>query len=125
MFDYYDKVGCCLTCPDSYEGCLCVECLCTQCSHYEKEYYDSKGYCILSLERKDKWEEVSIEIDAWLKETAKAYLVVVDGGYIWVPKSLAKIGGSDALRLVSMPKWLAVKKRLWELDESDYWKGVD
>jgi hypothetical protein len=82
----------------------------------------AEGRCHLSLEREDKWEELKLDIDAWLKETARAYLVVVDGEEIWLPKSLAKIESSDTECFVVMPKWLAVKKGLYEPDEFDTWK---
>jgi hypothetical protein len=117
-YDFYDQAGCCLTCSDRGEGCLCVECKCTQC----RRYVLAEGRCHLSLEREDKWEELKLDIDAWLKETARAYLVVVDGEEIWLPKSLAKIESSDTECFVVMPKWLAVKKGLYEPDEFDTWK---
>lgn len=123
ILDYSGEVGCCFTCPEQEEGCLCPECKCTRCSLYIKEYFDEKGHCRLSLEREDKWEKVSTEIDAWLKETEKAYLVVIDGEEFWFPKSLTKIAGSKKESFIEMPKWLAVEKGLYELDESDTWKG--
>jgi hypothetical protein len=119
MLDYYGEVGCCLTCPDKYPGCVCFDCKCTQC----RRYVPDERRCRLSLEREDKWEEVSVEIDAWLKETEKAYLVVVDGRETWVPKSLTRIDSSDKGSCVVMPKWLAVKKGLYELDDFDTWRG--
>jgi hypothetical protein len=79
--------------------------------------------CHLSLEHEDKWEELKIELDAWLKETEKAYLIGIDGEEIWVPKSLAKIESSDRECFVVMPTWLAVNKELYEPDEFDTWKG--
>ena len=39
--DYYeelaglDVVGCCLDCPNSYDGCLCPDCMCTKCDMYD------------------------------------------------------------------------------------------
>jgi hypothetical protein len=119
MLDYYGEVGCCLTCSNKYEGCLCFECKCTQCSHYVSD----ERRCYLSLEREDKWEELKMEIDAWLKETEKAYLVVVDGEEIWVPKSLTKIESTNKDCFIVMPKWLVVEKGLYEPDEFDTWKG--
>ena len=117
--DYYGEVGCCFTCLDKYEGCLCFECKCRQCSRYVSE----EARCRLSLEREDKWEEVAIEIDAWLKETEKAYLVVIEGEEFWLPKSLTKIDSSMKKSFIEMPKWLAVEKGLYELGEFDTWKG--
>ncbi|MBA7481645.1 hypothetical protein ES707_17119 [subsurface metagenome] len=102
---------------------MCHECKCTRCSRYVKESFDGKGHCRLSLEREDKWEEISIEIDAWLKETKKAYLVVIDGEEIWVPKSLTKIDSSDKESFVVMPKWLGVEKGVVKLDAFDIWRG--
>ena len=122
-YDYYGEVGCCLTCLEQHEGCLCPECKCTRCSHYVKEYYDERGRCALSLEREDKWEKVSVEIDAWLKETEKAYLIVIDGKEIWVPKSLTEMDSSDKGSFIIMPKWLGVEKGVLKLDAFDIWRG--
>lgn len=47
--DWYeiDDFGCCLNCPDSYEGCLCYNCKCTRCYWYSppEEYDGEKGHC--------------------------------------------------------------------------------
>jgi len=49
MIDYYGEVGCCLTCEDAEEGCLCYECKCRQCCHYEWSQADFKGFCTLAV----------------------------------------------------------------------------
>ena len=38
--DYYalDDLGCCLICPDAYDGCLCYNCKCKKC-----DWYDDSG----------------------------------------------------------------------------------
>lgn len=51
--DYYEvceNTGCCLTCVNAYDGCLCYECECKNC------YWYSPGHC-------DKTD--------WLKEYRK------------------------------------------------------
>lgn len=53
--DYYGINGCCLTCLNGYEGCLCIDCKCKKCFWYAKTWYG--GVC-------DK---------KWTKEKAKEY----------------------------------------------------
>jgi len=50
MTDYYQEEGCCLTCENAEEGCLCYDCKCKQCDHYVEGHY--KGYCHIALEAK-------------------------------------------------------------------------
>ena len=139
--DYYEEEGCCLTCPDAYPGCLCVECKCRQCAHYDA----SLQSCSIAVAAKDKWEKVSIEIDEVDIETEKAWHVKVDTVSAWVPKSMAKIETEvrdechyphegtlshwqrkrREVQAILLPKWLAVEKKMWEIDEFDYWEGGD
>lgn len=109
-YNYYGEPGCCYTCPDREQGCLCFECRCTRCEHYRKDDYDEKGHCKITADRKANWSSVSIKLDAWLKETMNAHLIVIDGRYVWVPKSLVRIHSSDKEDFAIMPKWLAVDK---------------
>ena len=44
MRDYYGEDGCCLTCEDSYDGCLCFDCKCKKCEWYEADT-DYSGHC--------------------------------------------------------------------------------
>ena len=44
--NYYGEEGCCLTCEDAEEGCLCAACKCTQCEWYEKYDYMEGGHCL-------------------------------------------------------------------------------
>jgi len=48
MIDYYGKVGCCLTCEEAEEGCLCYECKCRKCCHYEPTGV-FEGFCTLAV----------------------------------------------------------------------------
>lgn len=53
----YDEIGCCLTCEEGYEGCLCFECKCRKC-----EEYDPEGkYCRLAITWKMYQERAEIE----------------------------------------------------------------
>lgn len=54
-------------------------------------------------------EEVTIEIDALVKETAKAYLVDIDGDEYWFPKSQVDLDGMS----LTLPEWLARKEGLY------------
>jgi hypothetical protein len=47
------------------------------------------------------------------KETEKAWLVLIEGQKLWLPKSKCSIEGSE----VSIPKWLAKQKGLKGLSE--------
>lgn len=68
--DYYEICefgeGCCLNCPDSYEGCLCYECKCKQCYWYTppEEYDREKGHCDktdeLIKEKREEWRKEMI-----------------------------------------------------------------
>lgn len=137
--DYYEEEGCCLTCPDAYPGCLCFECKCRQCAHYD---VDLKR-CSIAVAAQDKWEQVSIEIDEVVVETEKAWCVGEEGNKVWIPKSMAQIETevrnechypSDGtlshwqnkrreVKMLLLPKWLAVEKEMLDLDEFDYWDG--
>ena len=55
--DYYDEDGCCLTCEDAEEGCLCFECKCTKCVWYISDGY-SGGKC-------EKAEEFRASLMYW------------------------------------------------------------
>lgn len=56
MFGCYDysceDVGCCLNCPNSYEGCLCFDCKCSKCLYYTppQDWDGSHGKCELAME---------------------------------------------------------------------------
>ena len=67
--NYYDAEdpGCCLICPNSYDGCLCYECKCSKCSEYEPEgdydeYGNEKGYCSLTSNRRSSINYADIVI---------------------------------------------------------------
>ena len=57
--DFYGEDGCCLTCEDAEEGCLCYACKCTKCEWY------SGGSCLKAKEfRKslmywEDWEDLA------------------------------------------------------------------
>jgi len=99
---------------NSYEEkCLCLDCKCRQCEHYIYDPIENSGRCDISLRRgKYARERIRIEIDAWLKETEKAYFIVVNNKDIWVPKSLTKIESSDKETFIVLPRWLAEMKEI-------------
>lgn len=144
--DYYEESegeeeggGCCLRCPDAHPGCLCYECKCRQCAHYDG---DLKRRSI-AVATQDKWEKVGIEIDEVVAETEKAWYVKMDTIRAWVPKSMAEMktevrdeshyhsdgtlfhwqNKTRRVQMINLPKWLAVEKKLWDIEESDYWDG--
>ena len=127
--NYYEEIGCCLTCDDETKEynelddgtCLCYECKCRKCSEYDR--YSQT--CMIADEYRDKYEDVWIEIGGIKVETEKARLVLFSEGReskeVWIPKSLSRI--DKKWKSVVLPKWLAVEKGLYELDEHDYWRG--
>lgn len=141
LIDYYEKEGCCLTCPDAYRGCLCPECRCRKCAHYDVDLRK----CSIAVAARDKWAKIAVEIDEVVVETEKGWCVNVDGNeMVWIPKSLGKIkkevqkefycppgtlsrleNKTREVEMITIPKWLAVEKKLIDLDESDYWNGRD
>jgi len=138
---YYGEDGCCLTCPNAHLGCLCFNCRCRVCAHYDSEL----RRCSIAVARQDKWERVYVDIDDVVAETEKAWCVkTIDIGLedieVWIPKSMAKIvtlvehtppdgtlshwqNKKRKVKCLILPKWLAVEKRILELDEFDYWGG--
>jgi len=56
--DFYGEVGCCLTCENAEEDCLCYQCKCRRCIHYEST--GDNGYCTLTIPPKG---EVAILVD--------------------------------------------------------------
>jgi hypothetical protein len=70
--DYYEKkTGCCLHCPNSSPGCLCLECNCTKCYWYSspQENQSDKGSCdkVIHLKKESKekakemYEKIQLE----------------------------------------------------------------
>jgi hypothetical protein len=55
--------GCCLTCEEAEEGCLCFDCNCRKC-----ERYNDEGKCQTAQENKsDNWNlRVEIKDDGWI-----------------------------------------------------------
>ena len=76
--DFYEQEGCCMTCPDSYPGCLCYDCMCTKCLWYmpPEEYDGEKGHCgmidELAEQRKAKKEEDALDAQQKFIESVKA-----------------------------------------------------
>ena len=51
--DFYADEGCCLTCRNSYDGCLCLKCKCKKCKWYEElEGLIKPGRCSYTGEEK-------------------------------------------------------------------------
>lgn len=61
--DFYKEDGCCLSCSNSEEGCLCFNCKCTVCYWYSSpnDYCAEKGYCDLVSELKKRKRNLWIE----------------------------------------------------------------
>lgn len=53
---------------------------------------------------------VELEVDDWIAETDKAYLVVINGVKVWLPKSQCEFDENDAI--MSMPESLAIDREL-------------
>lgn len=59
-YDYSNRDGCCLSCPNKKPGCLCYECKCTKCYWYrsKEEGYNSpsksnqNGFCALCTDKR-------------------------------------------------------------------------
>lgn len=47
-YDYYGENGCCLTCEEAQEGCLCYSCKCRKCFNYVPNGYSEGGHCDLA-----------------------------------------------------------------------------
>ena len=75
---FYGEPGCCLTCEDAEEDCLCYDCKCRSCAHYvELEYPDEEGhqgYCELTEESHYlTWEDYEEEAERIKNEALKLY----------------------------------------------------
>ena len=57
--DFYDNDGCCLTCEDKEEGCLCFSCKCRQCYQYSD--IGGVGVCDITQESKERWNDITQE----------------------------------------------------------------
>ena len=132
--NYYGEEGCCLVCPNKYEGCLCYKCKCTKCSHYTRDIVgmigsitivSGSGCCDISVKQKRRQEIVFVEPVELLKETEKAYLLFIDDKEIWFPKSLTDLSNKCGKVSISLPWWLAIEKGIWKLndEDSDYLYG--
>lgn len=70
--DYYEKEGCCLTCPDAKDGCLCFDCKCTKCFHYTPNYGEG-GICDIAMSSKEESNKKRKAISEWAKKDAVDY----------------------------------------------------
>lgn len=138
MNDYYELAinhgdsGCCLVCDDAEPGCLCFGCKCTKCSRYDTDLKK----CEIAVLIKNRASKISIEYKDIKYETEKAYLINFFDKECWLPKSKIEIttfplqdkksdlnfwmGIPRVVNAIRLPKWLAVAKGLWELDDFDY-----
>lgn len=53
---------------------------------------------------------VDLEVDEWITDTEKAYLFVINGKRVWLPKSQIEFDEED--RIVSMPERMAIDREL-------------
>jgi hypothetical protein len=51
--DHYDEKGCCLTCADSHQGCMCYNCRCSKCDYHS----DYNGKCLKINELQEEREK--------------------------------------------------------------------
>jgi hypothetical protein len=79
MTDYYhiQDSGCCLICPNSYDGCLCYNCKCRKCDAYDRGICSYVDY--FKQQRADqRWEEqqrqLKQEVDRKKPETPQLNL---------------------------------------------------
>ena len=84
-FDYStEEFGCCLSCEDSKQGCLCYECKCTQCYHYtnpdESFCHDNegneKGVCDIAISNHLKKREKEKRISEHFSKDAINYTMI-------------------------------------------------
>lgn len=57
-----------------------------------------------------KPELVDLEVDILKYETPRAYLLIIDGKEVWLPKS--QVAYSDDDKKITLPEWLAIEKEL-------------
>jgi hypothetical protein len=55
-------------------------------------------------------ETLDFDIEAIIKETQKATLVLIEGEEIWVPKSISVI--DEKAMTISVPEWFAKRESL-------------
>lgn len=53
---------------------------------------------------------VDLEVDRWLTETPLAYLFVINGKRVWLPKSQIEFDEQDSI--VTMPERMAIDREL-------------
>lgn len=86
--DYYGTHGCCLTCEDKEDGCLCFSCRCRKCRHYRhnetEEYrHDVGGFCNYR-NRMSGYMVLKI-----IRKTDKAvFAEICRFGSVWIPISV-------------------------------------
>jgi hypothetical protein len=104
MTDFYGDIGCCLTCEDAHDDCLCFDCKCTQCDYYEG--FNGDGYCSIASDWSFQNKKlIEVDISEPEAETEKAWLMSVNGSNpIWIPKKILKNG--------KLPYWFLKSKKL-------------
>lgn len=53
---------------------------------------------------------VDLEVERWLTETPKAWLLQIEGKRVWLAKSSCEFYEDDGI--VTMPQWIAIEKEL-------------
>lgn len=61
------------------------------------------------MRRKD--DPVTLQVDALVRETEKAWLLQIDGEEVWIAKSVGQL--DEANDEVTIPEWLAEEKGLY------------
>jgi hypothetical protein len=58
----------------------------------------------------EKVRLVDLEVDRWITNTPKSWLVIIGGRRVFVPKSNCEFYEDEGY--VTMPEWLAIEKEL-------------
>lgn len=53
---------------------------------------------------------VDLEVDRWVAETPRAFIVVINGKRVMLPKQFCEFDENDAV--MTMPEWLAIDREL-------------
>jgi hypothetical protein len=55
---------------------------------------------------------VDLKVDEWKHETDKAWLFVIEGADVWIPKSIGEFDPEDDEGVVTVPEWWAIEEEL-------------
>lgn len=103
--DYYglEDKGCCLICPNGYDGCLCYKCKCRKCDNYERTPYG--GHCQLI----EQFKQERREAKWYAKREAKWYAKLVQQKKYYPPTNQQTISGKPLRK--NTPQFIAYENR--------------